>query len=90
MSAYLVCLLALLVGALAPTVWLTVHGSAANRLVGLQLTGPVATVCVLLLSVSGPGQPYELELALVLVALSFAGTLVFTRLLGYPQDGEGE
>jgi hypothetical protein len=43
---------------------------------------------LILLSQVGPGQSYDLVLPLVLVPLSFAGTLVFTRLLAYPEDEE--
>lgn len=85
-EAYLYCLLALLAGGLAPALWLASRRGPSYRLVGLQFVSSVATLCLILLSQVGPGQSYDLVLPLVLVPLSFAGTLVFTRLLGYPQD----
>lgn len=82
MSVYVACLVALLVGGLAPALWLACRRGPSNRLVGLTMVSSVATSCLILMSQVGPGQSYDLVLPLVLVPLSFAGTLVFTRLLG--------
>jgi multisubunit Na+/H+ antiporter MnhF subunit len=71
-SAYEICLAVLLLGGLAPVLLLASRGEPDSRLIGLDLVGP--------------GQSYDLILPLVLVPLSFAGTLVFTRLL----SGRGE
>jgi multisubunit Na+/H+ antiporter MnhF subunit len=71
----------LLIGGLLPTLVLLSRGDAVARLIGLQLlTG--LTVLELLLLAQGFGQPQYLIVPLVLVVLSFAGVLVFTRLLG--------
>ncbi|MGH9106321.1 MAG: hypothetical protein ACRDZX_10890 [Acidimicrobiales bacterium] len=86
MSVLVACLIALLVGALLPAVAMASLGEPAARLVGLQIASSVATFCLILLSQVGPGQSYDLILPLVLVPLSFAGTLVFTRLLSHRQD----
>jgi len=72
--------LALLVGGLLPAAWLGMRGSPVERLVGLELVAAVTTVLLLVLAQAG-GQSSLLVVPLVLVVLSFAGTLVFTRLL---------
>ena len=54
-------------------------GTTASRLLGLQLTGTVGALLLIALSVA-VGQPSYLIVPLVLVLLSYAGTLVFTRL----------
>ena len=71
----------LLLGGLIPGLVLMSRGDASVRLIGLQLLSGV-TVLVLLLLAQGFGQPQYLIVPLVMVVLSFAGTLVFTRLLG--------
>jgi multicomponent Na+:H+ antiporter subunit F len=70
----------LLVVAAGPGLLLAARGGALLRLAGLQ----VVTACVVLLFVVlsvASGQSSLLIVPLVLVLLSFAGTLVFTRLL---------
>ncbi len=86
MTAYEICLLALLVGGLGPSLAIAARGEAIDRLVGLDLGAAVITVALILFSRVGPGQSYDLIVPLVLVLLSFAGTLVFTRLLS-PDPG---
>jgi multisubunit Na+/H+ antiporter MnhF subunit len=76
--------LVLMVAGLGPALWLGVRGDAVDRLVGLEL-GSALTVLVLLLLAQATGQSSLLIVPLVLVLLSFAGTLVFTRLLGLPR-----
>jgi multisubunit Na+/H+ antiporter MnhF subunit len=71
----------LLVVGLAPALWVGARGSTASRLLGLQLTGTVSALALIALSVA-VGQPGYLIVPLVLVLLSYAGTLVFTRLGG--------
>jgi multisubunit Na+/H+ antiporter MnhF subunit len=71
----------LLVGGLGPGLWLALRGPAAHRLVGLELTGSVAALAMMLWC-QAIGQASFLIVPVVLVLLSFAGTLVFTRLLG--------
>ncbi|WP_063043067.1 MULTISPECIES: monovalent cation/H+ antiporter complex subunit F [Nocardia] len=75
----------LLVGGIGPALLLSARGTAAHRLVGLQLVSSLLIVVLILLSL-GLGRPDYLIVPLVLVLLSFAGTLVFTRLLGVRDD----
>jgi multicomponent Na+:H+ antiporter subunit F len=70
----------LLVVAAGPGLLLAARGDALGRLAGLQLV----TACVVLLFVAlsvASGQSSLLIVPIVTVLLSFAGTLVFTRLL---------
>jgi len=80
-TPWLLGALVLMVTGLGPALRLGVRGTAAERLVGVEL-GSAVTVLVLLLLTQALGQASLLILPLVLVLLSFAGTLVFTRLLG--------
>ena len=86
MTALEICLVALLAGGLLPALIIAARGAPIDRLVGLELAGAVITVAFILLSEVGPGQSYDLILPLVFVPLSFAGILVFTRLLGHGPD----
>jgi multisubunit Na+/H+ antiporter MnhF subunit len=79
-TGYTVCALVLLVS-LAPALLLASRGGAVDRLVGLELFSSIATVFMLVLA-QVTHQSYFLSVPLVLVPMSFAGTLVFTRLLG--------
>ncbi|MCW2726546.1 MAG: hypothetical protein JWN35_3467 [Frankiales bacterium] len=80
MTGYEVCLLVLAVAGLGPALLVSSRGDPLDRLVGLELTSAVALVFTLVLS-QVAGQSYYLAVPLVMVPLSFAGTLVFTRLL---------
>jgi multisubunit Na+/H+ antiporter MnhF subunit len=80
-NAWLVAAGVLMAGGLGPALWLGARGEAVERLVGLELGGAL-TVLVLMLLSQATGQSSLLLVPLVLVLLSFAGTLVFTRLLG--------
>lgn len=80
MSGYEALTLVLLLGGVAPAVLLASLGRPTKRLIGLELAGSVVTVVFLLMAQSS-GLSYELILPLVLVPLSLAGTLVYTRLL---------
>ncbi|WP_067674918.1 MrpF/PhaF family protein [Nocardia miyunensis] len=71
----------LLIGAIAPCLVLTAHDTAAHRLVGLQLISSVTTIVLVAVSL-GVGRPDYLIVPFVLALLSFAGTLVYTRLIG--------
>lgn len=86
MTGYEAAILALLVGGLGPAFYLSCTGDPVNRLIGLELGSAVTTVVLLLLS-QVAGLSYELIVPLVLVPLSFAGTLVFTRLLSSGSGG---
>ncbi|MHB2022704.1 MAG: hypothetical protein ACYCO3_05155 [Mycobacteriales bacterium] len=82
MSGYTICLVAVLLGGLLPALVIAARGEPTARLVGLELVSTVIVFALILFSQVGPGQGYDLTLPLVLAPLSFAGTLVFTRLLG--------
>lgn len=83
MSVFLLAAAVLMVSGLGPAVLISSRGRAADRLVGLQLTGTVAVVVLLLLA-HGYRQSSYLIVPTVLVLLSVAGILVFTRLLDRP------
>jgi multicomponent Na+:H+ antiporter subunit F len=70
----------LLVVLAGPGLLLVGRGTATARLAGLQLASAVTVLLLTVLSVA-MGQPSLLIVPLVTVLLSFAGTLVFTRLL---------
>ena len=80
MTPWLLGAMGLIAGGLAPALWLAARGDPVRRLVGLELASAV-TVLVLLLLSQAAGQSSYLIVPLVLALLSFAGTLVFTRLL---------
>ncbi|GEL19082.1 monovalent cation/H+ antiporter complex subunit F [Pseudonocardia asaccharolytica] len=80
MNPWLAGAVALLVGGLGPALWLGARRDPVHRLVGLELGGAV-TVLILLLLSQAAGQSSYLIVPLALVLASFAGTLVFTRLL---------
>lgn len=80
MTGWLLAALALMLVGLGPALWLGARGDAVARLVGLELGG-ATTVLVLLVLAEASGQAQLMIVPLVLVVLSFAGTLVFTRLL---------
>jgi multisubunit Na+/H+ antiporter MnhF subunit len=71
----------LMVCGLVPALVVASRGDDVGRLIGLQLLGGISVLVFLLLA-QGYGQPQYLIVPLVLVVLLFAGTLVFTRLLG--------
>lgn len=79
-TPWLAAALVLILGALVPAVVLGLRGTPLDRLVGLQLGGSVLVPVLLLLS-AGYGQTLYLIVPLVLAVLSFAGILVFLRLL---------
>jgi multisubunit Na+/H+ antiporter MnhF subunit len=84
MTGYTICTV-VLAGALAPALFLAARGDPVDRLIGLELVGAVATALMLVLA-EVQHQSYYLAVPLVLVPLSLAGTLVFTRLLGERDD----
>ncbi len=73
----------LLVGAVLPAMVLAYRDTAARRLVGLELASTTG-VLVMVALCQAFNQSSYLIVPLVLALLSFAGTLVFTRLLGTP------
>jgi multisubunit Na+/H+ antiporter MnhF subunit len=86
MSGYEVCALVLLV-ALLPALLVASRGDGVDRLVGLELVTGVGTALLIVLA-QATKQSYYLSVPLVLVPMSLAGTLVYTRLLGRRGDGE--
>lgn len=80
MSAWLIGDLALIGVVLPIAVWIGSRGNAIDRLVGLELAGVSATLALLAFA-QAVSQPSYLIVPTVAVVLSFAGTLVFTRLL---------
>ncbi len=81
MNGWEIAAFVLVVGGLVPALILACRGDAIRRMVGLELASSVG-VLVMLTVIQGTGQPSYLIVPFVLVLLSFAGTLVFTRLLG--------
>lgn len=77
----LIAAVAALAAVLAPCLVRTLFGDPADRLSGLILAGPSATLVLLLLA-AGYGRPTYLDVALVLAVLSFAGSLVYARFIG--------
>jgi multisubunit Na+/H+ antiporter MnhF subunit len=77
---WLAAAMVLMVGGLGPALYLGARGTPADRMIGLELGGAV-TVLILTLLSQAAEQPSYLIVPLVLVLLSFAGTLVFVRLL---------
>ena len=71
----------LLVAALFPCLLGTLRGEPVDRLAGLILAGPAATLVLMLLA-AGYGRPAYLDAAFIVALLSFAGSLVFARFLG--------
>jgi multisubunit Na+/H+ antiporter MnhF subunit len=71
---------AVLMMAMTVALWFASTGNPARRVVGLQV-GSSLLVLILLLLAQAFQQPQYLIVPLVLAVLSFAGTLVFNRLL---------
>jgi multisubunit Na+/H+ antiporter MnhF subunit len=70
-----------LVGLCLPVaIWIGARGDPIDRLVGLELAAVVATLALLAFS-QAVAQPSYLIVPTVAVVVSFAGTLVFARLL---------
>lgn len=86
MTGFEVCVVALLVGGLAPSLVVSARGRPSNRLIGLELANGVV-LALFLLFTNVSGFSFELIVPLVLVTVSFAGTLVYTRLLSPQPSG---
>ena len=80
MNAWLLGAVVVLLGGLAPAGWIASRGSPVDRLVGLEM-GSVAAALELMLFSQAVNQSQYLIVPLVLVLLSFAGSLVYVRLL---------
>ena len=70
----------LMVAGLVPALVVGARGKGVTRLAGLQL-GSAVSVLLLVALCASPGASSYLIVPLALVLLSYAGTLVFTRLL---------
>jgi multisubunit Na+/H+ antiporter MnhF subunit len=70
----------LCVAGLGPALVVAARGEAYRRLTGLQFAGPVVVLVLIAVSVLAAQSSY-LIVPLALVVLTYAGTLVFTRLL---------
>lgn len=68
------------VAGLGPALFVGARGKGVHRLVGLQFAGAVTVLALVAIS-AAVGQSSYLIVPLALVLLSFAGTLVYTRLL---------
>jgi multisubunit Na+/H+ antiporter MnhF subunit len=79
-NAWLVGDLALVGIGLPVAVWIGARGDGMDRLVGLELAGVIGTLALLAFA-QAVKQPSYLIVPTVAVVLSFAGTLVYTRLL---------
>ncbi|HEY1570354.1 MAG TPA: monovalent cation/H+ antiporter complex subunit F [Pseudonocardiaceae bacterium] len=85
MTIWVVAALVLIVGGLIPAMVIAYRDTAARRVVGLSLVSTIGTILMLVLC-QAFGRSSYLIVPLVLALLSFAGTLVFTRLLGTQHD----
>lgn len=86
MTGYAVCAAVLMAGGLPAALFVVARGRPAERLIGLEIVSGVVVIAMLLIS-QITDESYELIVPLVLVVLSAAGTLVFTRLIGGSEDG---
>jgi len=71
---------AVLTAALLPCGWVCLRRGFVDGLVAMQLAATTAALALLTLAEAEARQPFA-NLALVLVVLSFAGTLVLIRFL---------
>jgi multicomponent Na+:H+ antiporter subunit F len=67
-------------GCLAPCAWMCLQGSPEKRLVGLEMTGVILTILLVLLTI-GYGRLPFMDLPLTLAILTFGSGLVFARFL---------
>ncbi|WP_329129953.1 monovalent cation/H+ antiporter complex subunit F [Streptomyces sp. NBC_01476] len=80
MNAWIVAACVLLPAGLGPCLWRACRGEPAQRLAGMSLAGVMA-VAVFLLVARGVHRTSYVDVALVMAALTPAGTLVFARCL---------
>jgi multicomponent Na+:H+ antiporter subunit F len=65
---------------LLPCAWMCLRGSAERRLVGLEMTGILVIILLVLITV-GYGRLPFIDMPLTLAILSFGAGLVFARFL---------
>lgn len=80
MSPWLIGDLVLIGIGLPVAIWIGARGNALDRLIGLELAGVIGTLALMAFAQLMAQSSY-LIVPTVAVVLSFAGTLVFTRLL---------
>jgi len=80
MNPWLAGVLALVGIGLPVAVWIGSRGDPVDRLVGLELAGVVAALALLAFA-QAVAQPSYLIVPTIAVVLSFAGSLLFARLL---------
>ncbi len=80
MSAWLAGAIVLLAVGLPAAGWIASRGSPVERLVGVEMGNVIVTLELILFS-QAVGQSSYLIVPLVLAVVSFAGTLVYARLL---------
>lgn len=79
MNPWLAAATALLIGLIACG-WVCLRGGTMDRLIAVELAG-LMTALVVVLFAEGFDRPSLYDLALSLVILSFASTMVFARFL---------
>ena len=67
-------------GCLIPCAWMCLRGSAERRLVGLEMTGILVTILLILLTLGYRRLPF-MDMPLTLAILSFGAGVVFARFL---------
>jgi len=67
-------------GCLIPCAWMCLRGSAERRLVGLEMTGILVTILLMLLTLGYRRLPF-MDMPLTLAILSFGAGVVFARFL---------
>ena len=72
---------ALVAATLLPCAWMCLRGSPERRLVGLEMTGIIVTLALVLFTV-GFGRVPFIDIALALAIMSFGSGLLFARFLG--------
>ncbi len=65
---------------LVPCAWACLRGSAERRLVGLEMTGIILTILLVLLLMARQRLPF-VDMPLTLALLTFGAGLVFARFL---------
>ena len=79
MSVWMIASIAMLF-ALVPAGWLALTGSVEKRLVGLEMTGVIATLELMLLTIAFNRMPM-MDLAVALGLLSFGAGMTFAHFL---------
>ena len=65
---------------LLPCAWACLHGTPERRLVGLEMTGIIITILLVLLTMARQRLPF-IDMPLTLAVLTFGAGLVFARFL---------